>query len=179
MIYKCKGCEVTHSIDKEWIELGVNRLFTCNKCGHKVNLIINAPNSKSAEKKGTVLIPNSTSNVISYTLKIIESPSQENLTINLVPNQVYFIGRDPSIYSSPEYKNPIYITINGDDYVSRIHCQIEVKKRNDKLQLIIKDIGSLNHTCINEEEEMEPEDKILLQVNDKIKIGDTVLQITQ
>lgn len=101
-------------------------------------------------------------------------------------NPRLFNAADNSEYKLKSGKNILGrdadISINGDRYISRKHCLIEIIEKNNDLRCILTDDGSIsesgepstNGTFYNDTR-VTRFDKFYLNHNDKIRIGHTEL----
>lgn len=82
-----------------------------------------------------------------------------------------YIGRNPEGKSQAFNKDKDIAWVLNDPYASRAQCLIDMQK--NRVQFILQDLGSANGTKINGSS-LDKDDQILLNVGDKIEIGDTV-----
>lgn len=187
--FKCKKCKAKIMIPKEWIELGISRIVTCNTCGHKMNLVLDQNTNK--QKKGTDFIENlqkhkhsietptgtqvdgmsSGTSTNKYSLEVIEGKKQTlSLDVGNIENTQYiYIGRNPASKRSINADDVVWIL--DDPYVSRLHCLISIEKQAGQAKFILNDEGSVNGTSVNQNP-LEEGDKVLLHIGDQIMIGD-------
>lgn len=188
--FKCKKCKATNKIPKEWIELGISRIVSCNTCGYKMNL--NLAKSAAQQPQGTAIIDDlqshnhnintptgtqvdglsSSATTNNYSLEIIEG-KKHAIAIDLdTINESHhiYLGRNPASKRSMNDDDAIWII--DDPYVSRLHCQITVLKQSEQVKFILQDAGSANGTEVNKNH-LESGDQVLLNIGDQIVIGDT------
>ncbi|GGG44998.1 FHA domain-containing protein [Bizionia arctica] len=192
--YKCKKCNTRNTVLKEWIELGINRMVSCENCGHKMNLnlqpkqVQQTPGTQVVENSQAhnhVLESNGGTNVVGlnrgkankYILQVVKSEHYtQNLQIKDFKNTLkIFIGRNPNNIENSEVDKDVFWTVN-DPYISRTHCLITVLLNNGKAQFILEDLKSANGTEVNETK-LENNDQILLNIGDEVVIGDTVFTL--
>ncbi|MFY7665011.1 FHA domain-containing protein [Flavobacterium sp.] len=151
-----------------------------NKCFHcKKMMFLTVPvandtsNGNAVTNKTKVGSVNQTEKKLSLLVLASENNKEQHFEIS---QPFLTIGRKNNTTIQPD------IAIETEDtMMSRAHALI---KRNDKNNTFsIQDNGSLNHTFINEEKLKTFEDKsrneiIVLQNNDKIRLGRTIIQVT-
>lgn len=174
-------------------------LISCPNCNKKITLDENKlPSNK---KKATVKCPQCDKNLIfSLPLPVTTYHKTKN-----EPTQVIFTKNSENIAQSDfvklkdieggrefQLRNGINtigrkgtIKIDNDDkYISRIHCAIEIKNRNNKREIILSDTGehspdlkpSSNGTFYNNYR-LSSHDKIILNHGDFVRIGNTSFQV--
>lgn len=92
-------------------------------------------------------------------------------------------GRNTLGRSSSKHEAQIEID-TGDKSVSRLHCLIEtVRTENNRVKVIISDLRSpekiIQKPTIVYEDELAPEDRLVLEDGDTIHIGDQALRFHQ
>lgn len=183
MYYTCKSCGTRVKIPEEWLVLGLNKRITCATCGKQVNLLLGKykkePNvTRETPQQDTVItngdVPTMPRN--SFKMTISKDGTNETLTIKEINNDnTYILGR--STKTALEYDpraKPIIIPTDFDGAVSRIHLKLQVKTVKGNGKIIIQDLKSRNKTVLvseNGEHELNPEDQVYIEIDDKVKIG--------
>ena len=101
-----------------------------------------------------------------------------------VKNQTYSLKKGKQVVGRKSISKPCEIMIEcNDEYISRNHCEIEVREQNGRIEVLLSDNKSTNGTWINAKEKVKlgKTEKLYLQDNDMLQIGMTkiVLKIKQ
>ncbi|WP_111682838.1 FHA domain-containing protein [Winogradskyella tangerina] len=183
MHHTCENCGTRVLIPEEWVILGINKRIKCKVCKTRYffNLernLSSQKDTKRSKKSGTVLIEDNDFAQHSFKIKISNETDDKMLGMkNLYPGKIYIIGRDAArIRSYNSQADPIIINAAMDSAVSRIHAMLTIDKG-----IIIEDLKSLNGTYIinnHTTEKLKENDRVILKMDDKIKIGkQTIISI--
>lgn len=192
-VLKCKECNTEITILPEWDQSNATSIrVKCPGCGKAyrykplknrktANSGSSADKQNSNTQEGTTVLDKDKSNSknsikLSARLDAVAGPS-ENKGITIKPKaQPYFIfiGRKPNLAQNglSQYDEDYIIS---DDYVSRIHIKLYVKKNSDSLLVTLEDVGSSNGTKVDDAL-IKKGDCIILANNNIIEIGDTKLK---
>ena len=101
-----------------------------------------------------------------------------------VKHQTYSLNKGRQVVGKKSISKPCKIMIECEDpYMSRNHCEIEVRDQNGRVEVLLSDKGSLNGTWINAKENVKlgKTEKVYLQDNDMLQLGMTkiVLKMKQ
>ena len=189
MYHTCTNCGTRVKIPDEWILIGLNKRIKCESCGKRYNLPIQQLVSgkpspevvEKSKKSGTVIMANKGDLVrLTYMLKVADRSTQETITIKEIKaGTVYIIGRSKSdILAFNNEAVPIVIPTKFDGAISRVHFELQFKAVNNKTQIVIKDLNSRNKTFLISDggrEPLNPEDRVFVEVDDKIEIGKNIV----
>jgi diguanylate cyclase (GGDEF)-like protein len=131
------------------------------KNGDTIEMSINDLMKKDPEKFGTCLLPWEGKFTIGFTViqgKEIDFGKHFNFSERSI-----VIGRNKSNHICLE-----------DEKVSKRHCEINIIRKNEAEQVMVKDMGSTNGTFLNG----KSINQAVLEPGDKIGIGDTMLQVS-
>ncbi len=162
MKVKCSKCGNILVISERKLPKNKKKaMVRCTKCKHAIVFAI--PNAEELEGEKTEIGTDNNQKI--QNAKLVETKTGKEHILKIGKN---IIGRKADI------------SIDGDRYISRKHCLIEMKKQTWGLELIISDDGSetgrpsINGTIYNEER-ISKYDKIILKSDDNIRIGRTNL----
>ena len=175
--FKCKKCNAKNKVKEEWIAQAVNRLVSCNSCGHQMNLNL-APKNNPAGTQVVAIKKASTKE--GFILKLAElnnGISQFNIPIKTSTYKIY-LGRNPKSKATDIDNDKDLVWLIDDPYISRLHCIIRVLKRKTGYTLSIEDCLSQNGTLVNNVK-LESEDAILLNEGDEVMLGDVSFKINK
>ncbi len=176
---KCKTCGYINNIPAEWFNNTLKvKKHTCESCSNSVLLKVDEIRrdryDNFYEKTEISVSSNKCKN---YTMKITHLDYRSSFEIE---NNTEFIsiGRGSSIDYYKTENNHFKLSV-PDKYVSRKHAIIVLKKRQDQsFDLVLKDCNSLNGTYFNLKK-LNVEDEIIIQTNDRIKLGETEVEFIQ
>ena len=162
MKVKCSKCgNILLIADDKLPKNKKKAMVKCNKCNHSI--VFTIPNAGEIEGEKTEI--GDTDNIKIQNAKLVEIKTGKEHVLKPGKN---IIGRKADI------------SIEGDRYISRLHCLAELKKQTWGLELTISDDGtetqkpSTNGTFYKDER-LSKFDKIVLKNGDKIRIGRTEL----
>lgn len=166
---KCPHCHVGLKVDEGKIPLGITS-FKCPKCKQHIPVSLLSSASRPENESDTVLVqPLKTSLGRITVLADADTPEQ---TFPLYEG-IAIAGR-----KSTASKATIGI-VTGDKSMSREHICIEVKKdAKGGYKHYLSDNNSKNHTLYNSNY-LEEGEVVVLQDNDEIIIGRTVLRFNE
>ncbi|MDR0794601.1 MAG: FHA domain-containing protein [Tannerella sp.] len=164
---KCPHCQVGLKVDEKKVPKGLN-FFKCPKCKHDVplSLLENIREHLQGETDTVVFQPS-----VKEGGKLTVFPDQKTKEqiFHLREGQ-YIVGRKASI------SNASIRIETGDKMISRNHFQVNVKKDSQGgLLHCLSDCRSKNRTIYNNRC-LEEDEEVVLQDNDIIKIGHTLLR---
>ncbi|WP_281615725.1 FHA domain-containing protein [Flammeovirga sp. SubArs3] len=190
MKFKCNNCKVLVSVKNEAFQKKNQLKIKCPKCS-TINVVKFTPPPQEIEKT----VVHETNNTFSTFNQVNEAPQntpekngekavgwlivhtedKEHLSFPLFLG-INKVGRK-SEQNIPE------VPLEGDKYVSRIHCYLEIIKRGNATQIILADNGkfsggrcSTNGTYVNgNEKRLNEKMEVIIQENDTIQIGRTKL----
>ncbi len=138
-------------------------MVKCKKCNHSI--VFTIPNAGEPEGEKTEI--GDANELKIQNVKLIETKTGKEYILKIGKN---IIGRKTDI------------SIEGDKYISRLHCLVEMKKQTWGIELTISDDGtetgkpSTNGTFYKDEK-ISKFDKIVLKNGDKIRVGRTDLTV--
>ena len=164
MKVKCSKCgNVLVIADDKLPKNKKKAMVKCKKCNHAI--VFTIPDAGEIEGEATEVSNDNTLKIQSA--KLLEIQTGKEHILKLGKN---IIGRKTDI------------SIEGDRYISRLHCLIEMKKVSWGIEITISDDGtetgkpSTNGTFYKEKR-ISKFDKIVLKNGDKIRVGRTNLTI--
>ncbi len=162
MKVKCSKCGNILTIAENKLPKNKKKaMVKCNKCKHSIVFII--PNAKEPEGEKTELENDTASKI--QNAKLVEIKTGKEHILKTGKN---IIGRKADV------------SIDGDRYISRRHCLIEMKKQTWGIELTISDDGSQTaqpstNGTFYKDKRISKFDMIVLKSDDKIKVGRTEL----
>jgi pSer/pThr/pTyr-binding forkhead associated (FHA) protein len=164
---KCPHCQVGLKVDEKKVPEGLN-FFKCPKCKQNVplSLLENIREHLPGETDTVVLQP---SNKEGGKLTVFPDTKTNEQIFHLREGQ-YVVGRKASVSNAN-------IRIETEDrMISRNHFRINVKKdAQGGLLHCLSDLQSKNRTMYNNRF-LEEDEEVVLQDNDEIKIGHTLIR---
>ena len=164
---KCPHCKVGLKVDEQKIPKGIDT-FKCPKCKHDIPLLY-IDNQRDIRKSGTNTVVFQQSKAEDGRLTVIPNENTKEQIYHLREGQ-YIVGRKTSTSIAD-------IRIETTDkMMSRNHARIEVRK-DAKMGLIhcLTDNQSKNRTMYNGAF-LDNGEEVVLQDNDEIKIGNTLIR---
>ncbi len=163
---KCPHCRVGLKVDEGKLPLGITS-FKCPNCKKAIPVSLVTGEKNGSEDSETVLIQP----VVQHcgNLTVISDANTPEQHFALLEG-VYIIGRKSSA------SNANIKIETTDRSMSREHIRIEVKKDDHTgYKHFLSDNNSKNHTLYNSNY-LEPGEKVVLNDNDEIIIGHTILR---
>jgi len=164
--------------------------LTCPKCSKAIELQDDKlPKDK---QKAQIKCPVCQQIIIFDVPKSVQLPvkQEEKTVVDIIPERKKAIinVRLIEISTKKEYKLKTGKNIigrkadlsidNGDRYISRVHCLIEVIEKTGNIDIILTDDGSISESgepssngTFHNEKRLTKYDKIYLENNDKVRIG--------
>ena len=162
---KCPYCQVGLKVDEGKLPLGITS-FKCPKCKQAIPVSLVTSKEKNEEAETQLLHPIKKS---AGRLTVVANPDAEE-QVFLLQEGVFIIGRQSSAS-----KADLAIKTN-DRSMSREHLRLEVKKEErGGYKHYLSDNNSKNHTLYNNKY-LEDGEIVVLQDNDEIIIGHTILR---
>ena len=162
---KCPYCQVGLKVDEGKLPLGITS-FKCPKCKQAIPISLVTSKVKEEEAETQLLQPVKKS---VGKLTVMANPDTETQTF-LLQEGIFIIGRQSSAS-----KADLAIQTN-DRSMSREHLRLEVKKEErGGYKHFLSDNNSKNHTLYNNKY-LEEGEIVVLQDNDEIIIGHTILR---
>lgn len=168
MQLKCTKCQRVINIDEKKLPADKEKaMVKCPGCQQVLVFAIPGVLRKTIPQAEKTII---TSETVSQALKLPRlHRADNNTTFELKPGK-NILGRDADI------------SIDGDRYISRKHCLIEVVARGNSYQCILTDDGSISDSgqpstngTFHNEVRLTALDKIYLSPGDTIRVGRTTL----
>lgn len=176
--YKCKKCETINSISPDWFRGNEDRkIHVCSKCGNKIQLNTQKIREDIYNnfKTATELVIGKVPKINELYLKV--NVNEEHKRLIKLDETTIIIGRGNELASeilTDENQNNFQRINVPDKFVSSKHCKLKLNPKTQKVT--IQDLGSLNKTYI-EDQEINPEDELILKVGTKVKMGTTILEV--
>ena len=164
---KCPHCQVGLKVDEGKLPLGITS-FKCPKCKQTIpiSLVMEKKNGMSDDSETILIQPVKET---SGTLTVLSAPDTDEQVFPLHEG-VFVVGRNSSA------SNANIKIKTGDRSMSREHIRIEVKK--DEIIVnkhYLSDNNSKNHTLYNSNY-LDEGEIVVLNNNDEIIIGHTILR---
>lgn len=165
---KCPHCHVGLKVDEGKIPLGITS-FKCPKCKQSIPVSLLSPGNPSDESDTVLIQPLKTS-----TGKITVLPDPDT------PEQTFFLYEGIlTIGRKSNASKATLCIVTGDRSMSREHIRLEVKKdAKGGYKHYLSDNNSKNHTLYNSNY-LEDGEVVVLNDNDEITIGRTVLRFNE
>ena len=167
---KCPHCHVGLKVDEGKIPLGLSS-FKCPKCRQSIPVsLLTAPASSAAADDETVLVRPVRTKTGSLTVLPDADTPQQTFPLS---EGVFVVGRK-------SHSSSATICIEtADRSMSRAHIRIEVKKSEQGgYKHVLSDNNSRNHTLYNGNY-LESGEVVVLNDQDEIIIGHTVLRFNE
>lgn len=167
---RCPHCHVGLKVDEGKIPLGISS-FKCPKCKEAIPIsTLSAENGQNISDSETILIHSIKTNTGNLT--VLSDSDTEEQVFSLYEGTA-LIGRMSNA------SNATIRIVTADRSMSREHIQIEVKKESKGgYKHYLSDNNSKNHTLYNSSY-LEEGEVVVLNDNDEIIIGRTVLRFNE
>jgi predicted Zn finger-like uncharacterized protein len=167
---KCPHCQVGLKVDEQKIPKGINS-FKCPQCKHDIPVSY-LGNKREHRIGGTDTVLFQPSGTEGGKLTVIPNEHTKEQVFHLQEGH-YVVGRNASVSNA-------HIQIETEDkMMSRNHIRIDVKKDSQGgLIHCLSDNRSKNRTMYNGKY-LEEGEEVVLQNNDEIRIGNTLLRFNE
>ena len=168
---KCPHCKVGLKVDEQKVPKGIVS-FKCPKCKHDIPVSLLANKQEHRTTSGTDTVVFQPSKTEGGKLTVFPNDNTKEQVFHLQEGH-YIVGRKASVSNAN-------ICIETDDkMMSRNHLLIDVKKKtHGGLIHCLSDYQSKNKTMYNGKY-LEKGEEVVLQNNDEIKIGNTLLRFNE
>lgn len=175
-VFKCKQCGKTHTLSPEWFNTTESKKNHSCSCGKNITI----DTAKVREKKGynfkkkTDIVSveeHKESTVASLQLRV-QSEKGETDSF-LITKETVQIGRaypTSSKIERDQNKNVVQRINVADQYVSSLHCQLQITDTEGRKRIKLKDMGSTNKTFFRGKQINEGEE-VYVSIGDEIEIG--------
>lgn len=163
---KCPYCQVGLKVDEGKLPLGLTS-FKCPKCRQAIPVSLVLDKKTESEEPDTVLV----NPLVEKRGRIMVLPAPET------PQQSFILPEGISVIGRKSSASKATLMIEtADRSMSREHIRIEVKKdEHGSCKHYLSDNNSKNHTLYNSNY-LEEGEVVVLNNNDEIVIGHTVLR---
>lgn len=163
---KCPYCQVGLKVDEGKLPLGLTS-FKCPKCRQAIPVSLVLDKKTESEEPDTVLV----NPLVEKRGRIMVLPAPET------PQQSFILPEGISVIGRKSSASKATLMIEtADRSMSREHIRIEVKKdEHGSYKYYLSDNNSKNHTLYNSNY-LEEGEVVVLNNNDEIVIGHTVLR---
>ncbi len=163
---KCPYCQVGLKVDEGKLPLGLTS-FKCPKCRQAIPVSLVLDKKTESEEPDTVLV----NPLVEKRGRIMVLPAPET------PQQSFILPEGISVIGRKSSASKATLMIEtADRSMSREHIRIEVKKdEHGNYKHYLSDNNSKNHTLYNSNY-LEEGEVVVLNNNDEIVIGHTVLR---
>jgi predicted Zn finger-like uncharacterized protein len=167
---KCPHCQIGLKVDEQKIPQGINT-FKCPKCKHEIPLSF-LDNKRDSHTGGTDTVVVQPSKPKGGKLTVLPSGKTREQVFHLREER-YIVGRKAAVSEAN-------IRIETDDkMISRNHFRIDLRKdAQGGIICCLSDNHSKNRTMYNGAF-LEEGEEVVLQENDEIKIGRTLLRYNE
>ena len=163
---KCPYCQVGLKVDEGKLPLGLTS-FKCPKCRQAIPVSLVLDKKTESEEPDTVMV----NPLVEKRGRIMVLPAPET------PQQSFILPEGISVIGRKSSASKATLMIEtADRSMSREHIRIEVKKdEHGSYKHYLSDNNSKNHTLYNSNY-LEEGEVVVLNNNDEIVIGHTVLR---